>query len=278
MIPASVGFQCPECVSDGNKTVRQARTVYGGSIRRGGLDVTRTLIAVNVVAFVITAVSGSGVLAGNGTSSIYDRFALQPAQIAHGEWYRLVTSMFLHYGILHIGFNMWALFVIGTPLEQMLGRLRFVVLYFLSGLGGALLSFGLGPVDETAAGASGAIFGLFGAFYVITRRRGLETGPIVGLIAINLVFSFTFSGIDWRGHVGGLIVGSLVALAFAAARPGPNRDRMQAAACAVIAVALVASGFVAAHRVKHECATSTDRSVAAYCAHAGLPISNSFFG
>ena len=278
MIPASVGFQCPECVSEARKTVRPARTVYGGTVNRGGIDVTRTLIALNIVAFVITAVNGSGVLAGNGTSSIYDRFALQPAEIAHGEWYRLITSMFLHYGVLHIGFNMWALFVIGTPLEQMLGRLRFVVLYFLSGLGGALLSFALGPVDETAAGASGAIFGLFGAFYVITRRRGLETGPIVGLIAINLVFSFTFSGIDWRGHVGGLIVGSLVGLVFAAARPGPNRDRMQAAGCVVVAIALVASGFAATHRVKHECATSTNRSVVAYCAHAGLPISNSFFG
>ena len=278
MIPASVGFQCPDCVSEGRKTVRQPRTVYGGSVRRGGLDATRVLVGLNIAAFVITATSGTGVLAGNGTSSIYDRFALQPAEIAHGEWYRLVTSMFLHFGILHIAFNMWALFVIGSPLEQMLGRLRFVVLYLLAGLGGSLLSMAFGPVDETAAGASGAIFGLFGAYYVITRRRGLDTGPIMGLIAINLVFSFTFSGIDWRGHVGGLIVGSLVAFVFAAIPSGPNRDRLQAAGCVVIAAALAASGFVSAHRVKHECATTTNRSVAAYCAHADLPISANFIG
>jgi membrane associated rhomboid family serine protease len=276
MIPASVGFQCPECVSEARKTIRPVKTVYGGSVRRGGVDATRILIGLNVLAFIVTATSGAGVLAGSGTSSIYDRFALQPAQIAHGEWYRLITSMFLHFGILHIAFNMWALFVIGTPLEQMLGRLRFVALYFLSGLGGALLSFGLGPVDETAAGASGAIFGLFGAYYVITRRRGLQTGPIAGLIAINLVFSFTFSGIDWRGHVGGLVVGALVALVFAAAPAGPNRDRLQAAGCVVVAVALAVSGFASAHRVKHECATTSNRSVAAYCTAAQLQIPDSF--
>jgi membrane associated rhomboid family serine protease len=272
MVPASVGFQCPECVTEGRKTVRPARTMYGGSVRRGGLDATRVLIGVNVVAFILTAVSGAGVLAGNGTSSAYDRFALRPAEVANGEWYRLITSMFMHFGILHIAFNMWALLVIGTPLEQMLGRLRYLVLYFLSGLGGGLLSMAFGPIGETAAGASGAIFGLFGAFYVITRRRGLETGPIVGLIAINLVFSFTFSGIDWRGHVGGLIVGAAVAFAYASAWPGPRRDQMQAAGCVIVAFVLAAAGLAAAHHVKSECRSADFRSsTAAFCADAGLP-------
>ncbi len=271
-MPASVGFQCPECVSEGRKNVRPAKTMYGGNLRRGGIDATRVLIGINVVAFILTAVNGAGVLSGStGTSSAYDRFALRPTDVASGEWYRLITSMFLHFGILHIAFNMWALLVIGTPLEQMLGRARYVALYFLSGIGGGLLSMALGPMDETAAGASGAVFGLFGAFYVITRRRGLETGPIVGLIAINLVFSFTFSGIDWRGHVGGLIVGSVVAFAFAAARPGPRRDQMQAAACVIIAVLLAASGFGAAAHIKSECKTTTSRSVVASCFDSGLP-------
>jgi membrane associated rhomboid family serine protease len=271
MIPASVGFQCPECVAEGRKTIRPVKTVYGGAVRRGGIDATRILIGINVAMFIITAASGAGVLSGSGTSSVYDRFALRPPQVAAGEWYRLVSSMFLHFGFLHIGFNMWALFVIGTPLERLLGRLRFVVIYFLAGLGGGLLSFAFGPVDEFAAGASGAIFGLFGAFYVVNRQRGLETGPIVGLIAINLVFSFTFSGIDWRGHVGGLVVGSLVAAAFVFVPSGPNRDRLQAVACVGIALVLVGSGFAAAHHVKRECLTSSAR-VAAYCASAGLPI------
>jgi membrane associated rhomboid family serine protease len=272
MVPASVGFQCPECVTEGRKSVRPAKTMYGGNIRRSGIDATRVLIGINVVAFILTAVNGAGVLSGSsGTSSAYDRFALRPTDVASGEWYRLITSMFLHFGILHIAFNMWALLVIGTPLEQMLGRVRYVALYFLSGVGGGLLSMALGPIDETAAGASGAVFGLFGAFYVITRRRGLETGPIVGLIAINLVFSFTFSGIDWRGHVGGLIVGSAIAFAFAAARPGPRRDQMQAAGCVIIAVVLAASGLGAAQHIKSECKTTTSRSAVASCLDSGLP-------
>ena len=275
-MPASVGFQCPECVTEGRKSVRPAKTMYGGNIRRGGIDATRVLIGINVLAFILTAVNGAGVLSGSsGTSSAYDRFALRPTDVASGEWYRLVTSMFLHFGILHIAFNMWALLVIGTPLEQMLGRIRYVALYFLSGIGGGLLSMALGPLDETAAGASGAVFGLFGAFYVITRRRGLETGPIVGLIAINLVFSFTFSGIDWRGHVGGLIVGAAVAFAFAAVKPGPRRDQLQAAGCVIIAVVLAASGLGAAQHIKNECKTTSSARVGATCAGADLP--NPFF-
>jgi membrane associated rhomboid family serine protease len=180
--------------------------------------------------------------------------------------------MFLHFGFLHIAFNMWALLVIGTPLEQMLGRLRFVVLYFLSGIGGGLLSLAFGPTYETAAGASGAIFGLFGGFYVITRRRGLETGPIVGLIAINLIFSFTFNGIDWRGHVGGLIAGAAVAFIYAAAPAGPRRDQLQAIGCVVVAVVLAAAGIAAAHHVKSVCRSADFRSpTAAACADSGLP-------
>ena len=272
MVPASVGFQCPECVSEGRKTMRPAKTMYGGSVRRDGIDATRILIGLNVAAFIYTAVNGAGVLAGNGTSSAYDRFALRPTEVANGDWYRLVTSMFLHFGFLHIAFNMWALLVIGTPLEHMLGRLRFVVLYFLSGIGGGLLSVAFGPPYETAAGASGAVYGLFGAFYVITRRRGLETGPILGLIAINLVFSFTFSGIDWRGHVGGLIAGAAVAFVYAAVPAGPRRDQLQAAGCAVVAVILVAAGLAAAHHVKAVCRSADFRSsTAAACVEAHLP-------
>jgi membrane associated rhomboid family serine protease len=253
MIPASVGFHCPECVSQGNKTVRTARTLYGGNVHRGGIDVTRVLVGINAVIFVITLVNGASAIDGSGRSTVYDRFALIPTQVASGEWYRLFSSMFLHFGIWHIVFNMWALLVIGSPLEHLLGRLRFLVLYFLSGVGGSLLSFALGPLNEQAAGASGAIFGLFGAFYVVNRRRGLETGSIVGLIAINLVFSFTFSGIDWRGHVGGLLVGGAVAFALSWPPPGPQRGRMQAFGCVAVAVALVAAGLAAASHVKRGC-------------------------
>jgi len=269
MTPASVGFQCPECVSEGRKSIRPTRTMYGGKAHPRA-DVTLTLIAVNVVVFLLTAASGAGVAAGNGRSSIYDNFALIPVQVAHGEWYRLVSSMFLHYGILHIGFNMWALYVIGMPLEGMLGRSRFAALYFLSGIGGSVMSFALGPIGQAAAGASGAIFGLFGAFFVILRRRNLETGGILGLIVINLVLSFTFANIDWRGHVGGLIVGSVLGAVFAYAPSGPSRDRLQAAGCLAVAVVLAATGVLGAAHVRQECKTTHDPFAAASCFQAGL--------
>lgn len=274
-MPASVGFQCPECVSEGRKTMRPAKTMYGGSIRRGGIDVTRVLVVINVAIYVITGLNAGNPFSPDPNASIYHRFALVSPDIANGEYYRLVSSMFLHYNLWHIGFNMWALVVIGTPLEQMLGRLRYVVLYFLAGLGGSVLSMAFGQVGVPSAGASGAIFGLFGAFYVITRRRGLETGPIVFLIAINLVFSFTFANIDWRGHVGGLIVGAAVAFAFAAAPSGPRRDQFQAAGCVIIAVVLLASTLGAAQHIKNECKTTSSHATAAACADAGLP--NPFF-
>ena len=272
MVPASVGFQCPDCVSEGRRSIRPTRTMYGGRAR-GRADVTLALIAVNVVVFVLTAASGAGVVSGSGRSSVYDNFALIPVQVAHGEWWRLVSSMFLHYGIVHIGFNMWALYVIGTPLENMLGRLRFGVLYALSGIGGGILSFALGPPGQAAAGASGAIFGLFGAFFVILRRRNLESGGILGLIVINLVLSFTFANIDWRGHIRGLIVGALLGAVFAYAPSGPTRDRMQAAGIVVVAIVLAAAGFAGSAHVRHECQTTTEAFTQLACDSAHLPTS-----
>jgi len=246
--------------------------MYGGRARNRP-DVTLTLIAVNVVVFLITAASGARVASGSGQSSVYDHFALVPAQVAHGEWWRIVSSMFLHYGILHIGFNMWALFVIGGPLESMLGRLRFGVLYFLSGIGGSILSFSTGQVLTPAAGASGAIFGIFGAFFIVLRRRNLETGGVLGLIVVNLALSFTFSNIDWRGHVGGLIVGTIVGVVFAYAPTGPMRDRVQAAGCLAVAAVLVAAGVLGAQHVRSECPrvlTNPD-GVAVACAATPFP-------
>jgi hypothetical protein len=165
---------------------------------------------------------------------------------------------------------MWALLVIGGPLEQLLGRVRFVAIYLLSGLGGSVLSFSTGPLLVKAAGASGAIFGLFAAMYVVNRHRGLETGPIVGLIAINLVFSFTFAGIDWRGHVGGLIVGAVVAAVLAFAPRGPQRDRIQAAGCVGVALLLVVATFVGVDNVKNRCANPQSQADLIACIRGDL--------
>jgi membrane associated rhomboid family serine protease len=251
MVAASVGFQCPDCVREGRRSVRPIRTAYGG--RPSGGELTKALVGINIVIYLISGLSSGDPITPNPTASIYRSFALVPVAVAHGEWWRLVSSTFLHYNVPHIVFNMWALYVIGVPLERLLGRVRFLVLYLLAGIGGGIMSFALGNHLESAAGASGAIFGLFGAFFVVARRRNLETGGIVALIAINLVFSFTFSGIDWRGHVGGLIVGSAVAAVLVWAPPGPQRTRIQAAGCAVIALVLAASGLVAAHKIVRDC-------------------------
>jgi membrane associated rhomboid family serine protease len=256
MVPASVGFHCPECISEGRKTTRVARTVYGGKVRPGvapGL-VTKVLIAINVAVFVATTASGANPISGDtGSSKLYDRFALVPIDVAHGQWYRLITAAFLHYGILHIGFNMFALWITGPQLEAVLGRARFLALYMLAGIGGGILSVALGPFDEQAAGASGAIFGLFAALYIVARHLNLQTGGIAATIIFNLIFTFSVSNIDWRGHVGGLITGAVVAAIYAYAPKGPSRGRLQAGGVAAVAVVLAATGFIAANHTYNKC-------------------------
>lgn len=253
MVAASVGFQCPECVREGRRSVRPAKTMYGGRVRGNRAEVTIALVAINVLVFFATLGSGANVSGGVGSSDVYQRFALIPAAVAHGQWYRLVTAMFLHYGFWHVAANMYALWIMGQALEVMLGRLRFVALYFASGMGGSILSFAFGEVLGQSAGASGAIFGLFGAFFIILRRRNLETGGIVAMIALNLVFTFTFPNIDWRGHVGGLVVGAAFAYALVAAPSGPRRDQFQAYGGAAVAVVLAACGLLASSHVHAEC-------------------------
>ena len=215
--------------------------------------VTRALIAINVVFFVITCASGANVLSGSGNSPLFTHLALIPPAVANGEWWRLLSAAFLHFGIFHIGFNMYALWIFGPPIEAAMGKIRFLTLYLLAGVGGGLLSVGLGQLDETAAGASGAIFGLFAAMYIVARHRNFNTQPIVFTIVANLIFTFAISNIDWRGHVGGLITGGAVAAIIAFAPRGPHRDRIQAlgvvATCAVLAV----GGLFAVHRVNQRC-------------------------
>ncbi len=229
---ASVGFQCVECVREGNKGVRQARAQFGG----GHVTVPRVtwgLLAVNVVAYVAEVVR---------SDDIINLFATSPVHIYEGEYWRLITGAFLHspptsaFSFTHILFNMWALYAIGPELERRLGHLRFGVLYLVAALGGsaAVYLFSI----PAAVGASGAIYGLFGALFVMARRLGYDARGVVWLIGINAVLTFVVPGISWQGHLGGLVVGALVAVIFAYA-PERNRSVIQWAGVAAVVLVLV---------------------------------------
>jgi len=172
--------------------------------------VTRVLIAINVAVFVLTSASG-GSLQG-ATSKLHTRLALYGPAVRDGEWYRLITAGFVHYGLIHIAFNMILLYRIGESLEAAVGRVRFLVLYFVSLLAGSFGALLLSPNAYTA-GASGAVFGLFGAMAIGQRRSGIDVwrNGIGGLIVINLIFTFAAaSNISVGGHLGGLVGGALV--------------------------------------------------------------------
>jgi membrane associated rhomboid family serine protease len=231
---ASVGHQCLDCVAAAAASVPPVRTAAGAVIRTGTPMVSYGLIAVNVVVFLLAKFAPP--------EQVY-RLALWPVLVATGDWYQLVTSAFLHFAILHLLFNMYALYVIGPPLEEHLGRWRFAVLYGLSALGGSVMVYLFSQPNVPTVGASGAIYGLFGATFVAARRLRLDIRWLVGLIAINLVLTFAVPGISWQGHIGGLITGALIAAVFVYA-PRPRRTLIQAAAgIGVLAVFAVLIGL-----------------------------------
>lgn len=229
MRDAAVGHQCVECVAGGNRGARSAapRTVLGARGPESAVPVvTYTLIGLCIAVYLAELASMRVV-----TDFMMLGRWVQPdgevIGVAGGQWYRLVTTMFLHerggsFGFTHILFNMWALYAVGPALEQVLGRWRYLALYLLSGLGGSVLLYLVDP-SGAAVGASGAIFGLFGAYFVIGRRLGAPAGPILFLLVINLAITFSVKGISWEGHVGGLVAGALIALAYAYAPAAQRR-------------------------------------------------------
>ncbi|WP_082690225.1 rhomboid family intramembrane serine protease [Mycobacterium sp. M26] len=231
MRSAAVGHQCIDCVSAGAQSVRPVRTTFGGVQRSGAPVVTYALIAANVLMFVLDIAS----------RGLKQQLVLWAPAVAAGEYYRLITSAFIHFGIAHILFNMWALYVLGPPLEQHLGRLRFGALYGLSALGGSTLVYLVAPIGSATAGASGAVFGLFGATFVVARRLNLDIKWLIILIAANLVITFTVPGISWQGHLGGLLTGALIAAAYVYA-PKDNRTLVQAAV--TITTLVVLAGLI----------------------------------
>ncbi|MFD5797664.1 rhomboid family intramembrane serine protease [Streptomyces diastatochromogenes] len=244
MREAAVGHQCVECVQEGARSVRQARTAFGGRISAVPL-VTYVLIGLNVLAY----------LAELARPSVEDRFDMlgtvpagyYPEGVAHGEWYRLLTGAFLHltpaegtFGIAHILMNMLALWNVGRVVEAQLGRVRYLALYLLSALGGSVLVLLIAPETPTV-GASGAIFGLGAAYYVMGRRLGYDMRAVnqyMGGLLLWLVLSAWVT--SWQGHLGGLLAGGAVTLAYAYAPRDGRRVLIQAGACvALLALLLV---------------------------------------
>ncbi|MBG6101293.1 rhomboid family intramembrane serine protease [Micromonospora vinacea] len=257
MREASVGHQCPECVNEGRRSVRPARTAFGGGTAGRHGYVTKALIAVNVLFLLLSIASarggdaavggaGFGGLMGGSTpltewGAVLGRAYLSDytlGGIAEGQWYRLVTAMFLHYGVLHLLLNMWALWVLGRSLEANLGRVRFAALYLIAGLGGNVAAYLFSSPRAATVGASTAVFGLFAALIIIERRLGRDISRIIPILVINLVFTLAVPGISIPGHLGGLVVGALMALVLAYA-PRSRRTLVQVAGGAIILLVLL---------------------------------------
>jgi membrane associated rhomboid family serine protease len=248
MVYGPVGIRCPDHASTGGK-VSGARTASRGAMRslsaRGPI-VTQTLIAINVAVFLIQLFMGADLMRTD-SGWIYEHGVLvdraldssgQVVGVAEGEWWRLITATFLHGSIIHLALNMLVLWVIGPPLESYFGHLRYLLVYVVSGLAGsagALIISGGRPT----VGASGAIFGIMGAALVLEARRiWVFGGQAMGLVVINLAFTFIVPGISIGGHVGGLIAGGLCALAFSSFRRSPALATLSMAAVGVLAVGL----------------------------------------
>jgi membrane associated rhomboid family serine protease len=207
MTVTPVGMRCPECARERT----QVRRISPG-LRAGSAPATYVLIAVNVVAFLAELGTGAGI-GSRGGGSVVDNAALYGPAVADGDWWRMVTAGFLHAGLIHIAFNMYVLFILGTLLEPGIGTPRFLGVYFVSLLAGSFGALLLSP-DALTVGASGAIFGVMSATFIVARHRGIEqlAGQLAIFILINLFFTIGVSGISIGGHLGGLIGGALAGL------------------------------------------------------------------
>lgn len=227
---AAVGVQCVDCVREATKSVPSRRTLFGGVARAGRPVVTITMIAICVVAFALDWAIPK--------DFIFQNFAYAPFLTESQPW-RMVTSAFLHStNIMHIAFNMYALWILGNALESAFGRVRFLAVYLVSAFAGSVGVLLLSPIDTVVVGASGAVFGLFGALFVVQKQRGGDLRQILVLLAINAAIGFVIPNIAWQAHLGGLIAGALCTAAIAYA-PAKNRNLVQWGGIAAVVVLLV---------------------------------------
>jgi len=234
--PAPVGIHCVDCVRDANRAARQPRTAFGVPLRGGEPVVTITLIAVTVLSYLLQLSVGD-----RWTSAI----AFSPASGEVEPW-RFLTVALAHYpygtfGITHILFNMYAVWLLGRELEHALGRARYIALYLVSTFGGSVMvllfaSPVTGDWTRAVVGASGAVFGLFGAIAVVLRRMGRSARPIIVVVALNAVIGFLVPGIAWQGHLGGLLTGMVIGVGFAYA---PKARRREVAIAVTVGTAVV---------------------------------------
>ncbi|UDY25426.1 rhomboid family intramembrane serine protease [Nocardioides sp. Kera G14] len=269
MVSASVGFQCPECVHEGNRSVRQARTTYGGLIPRG-LSVSLVLVALNVAVWIAIQASGGD------SSKIVDWFGLLPrgictvpggyypglsdnaCDVTGGSWvpgvadgalWRMVTSVFTQVTPMHLFLNILNIWILGPQLEQAFGRARFLAIYALAGLAGSITILWLSEEYSNSIGASGAVFGLLGALLVMVLRTKQAPQGMLIWIVLSMGYSFLVPGISWQGHLGGLLGGFLVTAAFAWAPRGPRRHLLQWGSVAVFLVILAVLTAVRIHEL-----------------------------
>ncbi|MCE0761862.1 rhomboid family intramembrane serine protease [Pseudonocardia kujensis] len=234
---AAVGQQCVDCVYQGGRGVRRGRTVAGAA--PGGRPlVVPVLVALNVALYVFTAAQARSI-GSNEAAPLFREWVLVPGLVATGDWWRPLTAGFLHYGPLHLVFNMMALWIIGRELEPVLGRVRFLAVYLVALLGGAAAVMLFSPPASLVAGASGAVFGLMGALFVVARRLRVPTGQVVGLVVVNLVLSVVVPGISLVGHLGGLVLGAAATAALVHVPNVRNRTVLQAGALVVLTVAVL---------------------------------------
>lgn len=252
MINASVGFQCPQCVREGSGTghgpaANAPRTIAGGVVAADPHLVTKILIGINVAVFIAAQIFPELAIKLELLGR-YQELEGGPLEgVFTGEYYRLMTSAFLHVAAWHILGNMLGLWFIGAPLEQALGRVRYLAVYLLSALGGSALVYLLTPGNVPTLGASGAIFGLLGATVVLARRMRYEMRPLITMAVFMLVLTFAPGlNVSWQAHIGGLVTGALLALGLlwpGAGNGARNRKLVQWGTC--VAVFLLAAAVIA---------------------------------
>jgi len=234
-VPSAVGVHCVDCAR------RNASSRRGVSSLLGGRAITDALVTKGLVVACVTIY-----LVQMALPSLGAQFAFVPAVASSQPW-RFMTTAFLHASLMHLAFNMWALWVLGSALEPILGRWRFAALCALSALGGSTMIYWLASPTAPASwltstvGASGAVFGLFAALFIIQRRFGRDTSAIVGLLVLNLAISFIGANISWQGHLGGLVTGAIVAALYAWA---PRNRRTVYGVCGTVGITIALIGVI----------------------------------